>query len=499
MQKKRVCMILRAKRIDLATGDVLVAVLSKEDAQRLDVRGSDRIRIKCDGMQITAVVDVSRTGVKPGEIGLFIETYEKLGMKDGKNVNVLLEDKPQSLGAIKRKLFGEKLTKDEIYTLVKEIVRDELNDVEIAYFVSGCSANGLDLDETTNLTKAMVDFGTRLDLGTDKVVDKHSTGGVPNNRTTMLIVPIVAAAGLIMPKTSSRAITSPSGTADTMEVLAPVMHPVNKIKEIIKKTNACIIWGGAMELAAADDRMIRVRYPLSLDPEGLILSSIMAKKAAVGSKHVLIDIPLGKDTKVDTKEKAERLRKQFIHLGNKLGMKVQVMISNGSQPIGNGIGPSLEARDILWILKGDRRGPADLRKKAIYMAGLILKMAKAGDEKTAAKILESGAAYEKMREIIREQGGDPDVNPDNLKIGKHSYVVRAMKSGKISEINNISIAKLARIAGAPIDMGAGLYMNVKNGDSVKKGDKLFTVYSESAKKLDFTLEIFHKFPVVTIK
>lgn len=492
-------MILRAKRIDLTTGNVLVAVLSKEDAHRLDVRGSDRIRIIYYGTQITAVVDVSEKGVKAGEIGLLNETYDKLGMKDGQNVNVILEDKPQSLGAIKKKLFGGKLTKDEIYTLVKEIVRDELNDVEIAYFVSGCSAHGLNLEETTNLTKAMVDFGTRLDLGNGKIVDKHSTGGVPNNRTTMLIVPIVAAAGLTMPKTSSRAITSSAGTADTMEVLAPVMHPINKIKDIIKKTNACIIWGGAMELAAADDRMIRVRYPLSLDPEGLILSSIMAKKSAVGSKYVLIDIPLGKDTKVDTKEKALELKKQFIHLGSKLGIKVNVMISDGSQPIGKGIGPALEARDILWILKGDKRGPEDLKKKAIYMAGLILKMAKAGDEKNAAKLLESGAAYEKMREIIREQGGDPDVNPDNIKIGRHSYIVRAIKSGKITDINNLSVAKLARIAGAPIDSGAGLYMNVKKGDSVRKGDKLFTVYSESAKKLDFTLEIFHKFPVVTIK
>lgn len=492
-------MILRAKRIDLSTGDVLVAVLSNEDATRLDVRGSDRIKISYDGNEVISVIDVSETGVKAGEIGLFNETYNKLGIRDGKNVSVSLAERPSSVGSIRKKLFGETLNKDEIYTLVKEIVRDDLNDVELAYFISACTSNGLSLEETTNLTKAMVDFGTRLDLGSDKVVDKHSTGGVPNNRTTMLIVPIVASAGLVMPKTSSRAITSPSGTADTMEVLAPVMHTVNKIKDIIRKTNACIIWGGAMDLAAADDKMIRVRYPLSLDPEGLILSSIMAKKAAVGSKYVLIDIPLGKDTKVDSKDKAERLKRQFIHIGKKLGMKMQIMISDGSQPIGSGIGPGLEARDILWILKGDRRGPEDLKKKAVYMAGLILKMAKMGDEKTSARILESGAAYEKMREIIREQGGDPDISSDDIEIGKHSYTVRAMKSGKVSEINNRFVAKIARIAGAPIDKGAGLYLNVRKGDRINKGDKLLTVYSASAKKLDFTLEVFENFPIITIK
>lgn len=492
-------MILRAKHIDLSTGNILIAVLSQEDATKLDVRGSDRIRIVYDGFDVIAQVDVSKRGIKAGEIGLFSETFDKLGIKAGQHVKVFLEDKPKSIATIKKKLLGEKLTKDEIYTLIKEVVKDELTDVELAYFVSGCAAHELTMEETCNLTKAMVDFGTRLDLGNGKVVDKHSTGGVPNNRTTMLIVPIVAAAGLTMPKTSSRAITSPAGTADTMEVLAPVMHPVNKIKEIIKKTNACIIWGGAMDLAAADDKMIRVRYPLSLDPEGLILSSIMAKKAAVGSKYVLIDIPLGKDTKIDTKEKAERLKKKFMHLGKELGMKVHVMISDGNQPIGCGIGPALEARDILYILKGDKRGPSDLKKKAIFMAGLILKMAKVGDEKTAAKILESGQAYEKMREIIREQGGNPDINPDDIIIGKHSYVVKADTSGRIIDINNNNVAKIARIAGAPFDKSAGLYLYVKEGEKVRKGDKLFTVYAESSKKLDFTLEVFHKFPVVTVK
>jgi len=492
-------MILRAKHIDLSTGNILVAVLSQEDATKLDVRGSDRIRIVYDGFEVIASVDVSKKGVKTGEIGLFIETFDKLGIKAGQTVKVFLEDKPKSIATIKKKLLGEKLSKDEIYTLIKEVVRDELTDVELAYFVSACAAHELTMEETCNLTKAMVDFGTRLDLGNGKIVDKHSTGGVPNNRTTMLIVPIVAAAGLTMPKTSSRAITSPAGTADTMEVLAPVMHPVNKIKEIIRKTNACIIWGGAMDLAAADDKMIRVRYPLSLDPEGLILSSIMAKKAAVGSKYVLIDIPLGKDTKVDTKEKAERLKKKFMHLGKELGMKVQVMISDGNQPIGCGIGPALEAKDVLYILKGDKRGPSDLKKKAIYMAGLILKMAKVGDEKTATKILESGLAYEKMREIIREQGGDPDINPDDIIIGKHSYTVKAETTGKIIDINNNNVAKIARIAGAPFDKGAGMQIYVKEGGKVRKGDKLFTVYAESAKKLDFTLEVFNKFPVVNVK
>lgn len=493
-------MILRGKRIDLTTGDVLVAVMNEKDANKLDLKVSDRIRITIGKNHIIAVVDISKTGVKAGEIGLFNDVYEKL-CENNKcyTLDVTLEQRPSSISAIKKKLFGKSLNKNEIYNLVKEIVHDELNAVELSYFISACCSFGLNAEETINLTKAMVEFGKKLDFGDGKIVDKHSTGGVPNNRTTMIVVPIVAAAGLVMPKTSSRAITSPAGTADTMEVLAPVVHPINKIKSIIKKTNACIIWGGAMDLASADDKMIKVRYPLSLDPEGLILSSIMAKKAAVGSKYVLIDIPLGVDTKVDTKKKAIHLKKQFINIGKKLGMKIKVMISDGSQPIGRGIGPALEARDVLWILNGDKRGPEDLKKKAVKMAGMILKMAGKGNEKKAKKILESGEAYKKMKQIIKAQGGDANVDPDSLEIGHHTYTVRATKKGKIIGINNRSISKIARIAGAPADFGAGIYLNVVKGDKVDIGDNLFTVYSASKEKLNQTLEIFSNFPVITVQ
>ena len=219
----------------------------------------------------------------------------------------------------------------------------------------------LDINESVSLTKAMINTGEILKLNKYPVMDMHCIGGVAGNRTTMIIVPIVASAGLTIPKTSSRSITSPAGTADTMEVLSNVSFSIKEIKKVIRKTNACLVWGGSVNLAPADDKIIRIEHPVSLDPEGQLLASILAKKRSASATHLLIDIPIGKGSKIENRKKALHLKRLFESISKKLGIKIKVIITDGSQPVGNGIGPGLEARDVLWVLKNDSKQPLDLK------------------------------------------------------------------------------------------------------------------------------------------
>jgi len=491
-------MRLRVKDMDIATGGVLIALLNHEDAKKLDLHHEDRIMVKKGRKSAIAVVDIAETGkaVPKGTIGLFEESLDKLNAKNRDFVEILMEKKPESVRFIKRKLDGKTLTSDQIYEIVKDIVDNKLTTIETTYFISGSYTNGLSENETIALTRAMIDTGDVLKFK-DPVFDKHCIGGVPGNRTTMIVVPILAAAGLIIPKTSSRSITSPAGTADTMEVLANVSLPLKKIKSVVEKTNGCMVWGGAVNLAPADDKIIKVENPLSIDSEGNLLASILAKKGSVSSTHVLIDIPIGNEAKIKTRKEALHLKREFEKIGKGLGMKIKTVITDGNQPIGKGIGPLLEARDVLFVLMNSPLAPRDLKEKSIYLAEEMLAMA-GMERKLARQILGSGEAYEKMVEIIKAQG-EKCILPGLLKPGKYQYSVRAWRSGHISHISNSMISKIARIAGAPKDKGAGIYIYKQKMEKVKKGDKIMSVFAENRQELSFAVEIFRQSRVFEIK
>ncbi len=495
-------MRLRVKDMDIATGGVLVAILNKKDAQLLDLHALDRIKIRNRKRIETVVADIAESpkAVPQGKIGLFEEAINSLNLKEGDVVGITLARKPLSLAYIKKKLDGKKLNKKEISQVVWDIVHNKLSEIEMTYFVAACYIHALDINETIHLTKEMAGHGDILTFNKYPVIDKHSIGGIPANRTTMVLVPIIAAAGLLMPKSSSRSITSPSGTADTMEVLAEVSFPAKKMKKIVKKTNGCIVWGGAINLAPADDKLINVERPLGIDAESQLLASIMAKKHSVGSTHILIDIPIGRDAKVKTKKDALKLKNDFEKIGRMLRKHVRVIITRGSEPIGNGIGPALEARDVLWLLKRDKKRPLDLERKCIYMAAEIFSMAGIKNpKKKVIEILDSGKAYKKLQEIIKEQNGNPRIKPEKIKIGRHSYTVKSTQYGKVKDINNLAISKIARISGAPLNKGSGVYLHRHVGDKVKKNEKLFTIYSESSQKLKYSKELLKGLRCFTVK
>ena len=497
-------MKLKVKDIDVATGWPLVAIINEIDALTLDLHHGDRVKIKKGKKNVIAIIDISESKkiVSSGQIGLYEEVLNKLSSKSGNFVDVSLVEKPVSIQYIKKKLKGKKLSYEEFYQIIDDITKNKLSEIEITYFVSACYMHELDIEESVSLTKAMVKTGEILKLNKYPIIDKHCIGGVAGNRTTMIVVPIVAATGLTIPKTSSRSITSPAGTADTMEVLCNVCFSIKEIKKIIKKTNACLVWGGSVNLAPADDKIIRIEHPVSLDPEGQLLASILAKKKSVSATHLLVDIPIGKGAKINSKCKAIHLKRLFESISKKLGIKIKVAITNGSEPIGNGIGPALEARDIMWILENDLRQPLDLREKSVKMAGILLEMGRKAKRGTGTKkamgILESGAAYKKMIEIIKAQGGKK-IKADDIKIGKFAYKFEANKSGTIVHIDNESISKIAKAAGAPLDNGAGIYLHKHVKDNVKRNEKIFTIYAENKQKLKYAINLLKKIECVIVK
>ncbi len=476
-------MLLKPKKLNLATGGPLVVLMHEKDTSKLEVTALDRIKLKNGKRTINVLLDTtSRSSrIKPGEIGLFDETIEKIGLPS--KLTISPSQVPASIEAIRKKLDGEELSKEEIECIIQNLITNNLIDIEVAYFVAGCYSMGLTDKEVTYLTKATVKNSEKLKLNKKLIADKHCIGGVPNNRTSMLVTPILAAAGLTIPKTSSRAITSPAGTADTMEVLSKIVFNTEEVKGILKEANGCLVWAGSLDISGADSRLIKVRHPLRLDPAGLLLASILSKKAAVGASHLLVDIPVGKHAKIHSKKDANYLKKRFIKIAKQVGIKTKVIITDGSQPIGNGIGPKLEARDVLLILRREQGAPKDLECKAIKMANDIFKLT--GTKASAREILETGAAYEQMKKIIKAQGGNPNILPAKIRPGKFNYNYNSPRTGKIREINNIKIAKLAKYAGAPGNKGAGVYLFKKKNDKVKKGERILTIYAENKDKLDF--------------
>lgn len=485
-------MKFRVKDMDISTGGILVALLNEKTAKLLDLRRGDRIKIKHNRKEIVAILDVAENNhiVNNSQVGLFEESLKKLNVKKNFEVKLSFAGKPESVKYIRKKLTGKKLSYKEFYHIMDDITHDRLTDIEKTYFVAGCYTNGLTNKEVVDLTKAVVDTGDKIKFK-GLTLDKHCIGGVPNNRTTMIVIPIITALGYTMPKTSSRAITSPAGTADTMECLAKVELSQKEIINVVKKCGGCMAHGGSMNLAPADDKIIKIEHPLSIDAEGQLLASVMAKKYSVSANYVLIDIPMGKSTKAKTKSQASKLEKKFVSLGKSLGMKVKVIVTDGSQPIGNGIGPLLEVEDVMKVLSNDCSAPRDLRKKALSMSGVLLEMigkAKKGKGYQMAKeVLEDGRALQQMEKIIATQG--PVKKP---KLGKFKRDFISSKPGKVKEIDNVIISKLSHYAGAPVDKGAGMYLYKKVGDKIKKGDKLFTIYAVSKTKLKLAIDELKK-------
>src|SRR3989338_7105075 len=460
---------LKAKKLDFETGRQLIALMNEEEANNFGVQAGDKISLTWRGDKtINIEVNLSDKEIKPGLIGLYEDIWKKYPVELNEIMEVHILSRPDSILAIKKKLLGHRLNYQEINSIIKDINDNRLSNIGIAYFVAASFFYPYTNDELYFLAKAIAENGEILKFGKGIVADKHSVGGIPGNRTTPIVVSIIASLGIKIPKTSSRAITSPAGTSDTMEVLSPVSFSAEEMREIIRKTNACLVWGGGFNLAPADDKILKVTYPLSLEPYDKMIVSIMAKKIATSVTHLVIDMPIGPTTKIPHRGMALKLKDKFEAIAKRYGIKIKIIITESSDPIGRGIGPALEARDVLRVLQQKDNRPLDLEQKSVLLSGELLELCgrspKGEGAKLAKKQLLSGAAWSKMSEIIKAQGGKPDIDSEEVTIGAIKHYVDSEHDGVVKLVNNKRINDLCRILGAPADKLGGIYLNKELGD-----------------------------------
>ncbi len=404
---------------------------------------------------------------------------------------------------IQKKLLGKELNQNEIFYIIDLISKKQLSDVLIAYFTAASFRSGFSNRELFCLIKSMVKTGNQLKFK-GIVADKHSTGGVPGKRTSPIVVSIVAAAGFKIPKISSRAITTPGGTADVMEVLAPVDLTLDKVKEIVEETGGCLVWNGQMRIAPADDIIIRVEKEIMFESFDKIIISILAKKVAIGSNCLILDIPYGPNLKIKKRKEAEFVLAKFVRLGKKFNIEIIGHIDLGSQPAGNGIGPALEARDVLSVLEQKKDRPLALEEKSLKLAGDLIslcykKLGKTIDGYSLAKnILQSKKALKKFKEIISAQGGNPMIESDKITLSNIKEEIKSKEKGRVKKINLYYLSSIAKILGAPQNKTSGVYLYKKIGDMVDKNEPVMIFYSKDQNYLKQAKEMLKIFPIYQI-
>jgi len=491
----------KVKKLDIDTGKYEI-MINLEEARDLGVYKDDRLKVVGRKKTITAKVNITDSLMGKGEVGVFKKASCALDLDDEDMVSLRITSKPASVDFIRKKIEGAELIESELRVIIDDITSNSLSDIELAAYVTACYTRGMTMNETEHLTRAMIDSGEILEFDEGPVLDYHSIGGLPGNKITLLIVPIVAAAGLMIPKTCSRAISSACGTADILETIANVSLSLEEIKRITERVGGTIAWGGAVNIAPADDLIIQAEYPLSMDPYPQVIASIMSKKKAGGADYLLLDIPMGAGTKVEKEETARRYAADFVDIGHRLGMKVECAITFGDQPIGSAVGPALEVKEALMAMEG-KPVRTSFTEKSTSLAGMILEaggVATRGEGKAMAReLLSSGAALDKFKEILKYQGGAGDITSESVPTGKYSHDVLAHEEGYVNSINNRGVTKIVRAAGAPKDKGGGLWIFMKKGEQVKKGEKIYTIYADNERKLQEAVNVSRKLRPVKIR
>jgi len=483
---------LKPVRLNLETQHEAIAIVHQECsvARSEGLTERTRLELRVNGRQaIARLYQVDNTLVAIDEIGLSETAWHQLGIKSGDAVTLHHPRNLVSMGDLRSKVYGHRLETKSASAIFRDIVEGRYSDVQISAFVAAIASQPPDLLEIVALTEAMVSIGDRISWPGDIVVDKHCVGGLPGNRTTPIVVAIAAAAGLVVPKTSSRAITSPAGTADMMATMTRVDLSNEEMRDVVKKEGGCLVWGGGVRLSPADDVVIRVERELELDCTSQLVASVMSKKIAAGSTHVLIDIPVGPTAKVRSETDAAELAKFLTGVGQAFGLHVEPIITDGTEPIGDGIGPALEARDVLAVLELDPAAPRELRERALRLAGKMLEMGgvcPAGQGKVKAiSILDDGRAFAKFIAICEAQG---DLRRPPKAANQH--VLEAERDGRINAIDNRRLARLAKLAGAPRSPAAGLEIHVNIGDAVLAGQPLITLHGESVGELEYAIDYY---------
>lgn len=490
--------VLKARRLGIDTHQEAV-VYMRQDCHVCRSEGFSaqaRIVVRSGTRSVIATLEKT-TGdlLAHDEVGLSESAWAALSLHGGEELSFAHAPHLESLSHVRAKIYGRRLEPEAFQQIVTDIVAGRYADVHLSAFIAACSGRSLDRAEILSLTQAMVRSGSRLDWGPGPVADKHSVGGLPGNRTTPIVVAIVAACGLRIPKTSSRAITSPAGTADTMETLAPVNLDVPAMRRVVEREGGCIVWGGAVDLSPADDILIRVERALDLDSEGQLVASVLSKKVAAGATHLVLDLPVGPTAKLRSHADADALADLLVHIAAANGLRARFLKTDGTQPVGVGIGPALEAHDVVRVLQGHPRSSQPLRTRAVALAGCLLEMlgvaAEGTGASTAEQVIRDGRAWRKLQAICEAQGGlrEPPV-------ARFTRPVVASCTGRVGRIDNRVLARIAKLAGAPDAKAAGVELHVALDGPVLEGQPLYTLHAETEGELGYALDYVASHPDV---
>lgn len=493
---------LRLRRLGIDTYQEPV-VYMRSDCHVCRAEGFEarsRVKLTLGTRHIVATLNVVHGDLLAHDEAALSEfAWGALEAREGEKVAVAHPDPVASESRLRAKVYGERLSDADLHAIIADVARGNYSDLHLAAFVTAGAGDRLDAGETLALTRAMIDVGERLRWNYPVVADKHCVGGLPGNRTTPIVVSIVASRGLPIPKTSSRAITSPAGTADTMETLAPVDLDLAAMRKVVEREGGCVVWGGAVRLSPADDILIQVERPLDFDSDGQLVASVLSKKAAAGATHVVIDMPVGATAKVRNPASAQSLSKRLQAVAAGLGLNLRIELTDGTQPVGRGVGPALEARDVLAVLQCQKDAPHDLRERAVLLAGALLELgggvAVGEGPHVALRALDDGSAWKKFQAICEAQGGMRQP-PRSTR----THVVAAVEAGLVKSFDNRRLARLAKLAGAPHAPAAGLDLHARVGDQVRPGQPLFTLHAESPGELAYALDYLAAQPsILTIE
>ena len=397
---------------------------------------------------------------------------------------------------IAKKRDGKVLTSEEIEFFVNGYVNGDIPDYQISALLMAIYLNGMNVDETTTLTMLMARSGEVIDLSSIPgiKVDKHSTGGV-GDKTTFIISPIVASCGVPVAKMSGRGLGHTGGTIDKMESIPGMKTNIDREEffDIVRNVGACVI-GQSGNIVPADKKLYALRdVTATIESIPLIASSIMSKKLAAGSDAILLDVKTGSGAFMKTTDEAIELAKAMVAIGEKVGRKTIALITDMDRPLGKSIGNALEMKEVCDTLKG--KGPKDLTELCLTLATNMLYLAGKGSladcYDLAKDALESGKAFEKLKEMVKAQGGDVSVIEDNSKFesSKVAKGLAAAQEGYIYSMDTEKCGVASMILGAgrekkedTIDYSAGVIIHKKIGDYVKRGDLIASLYSSSEEK-----------------
>ena len=481
---------LKARRIALDTHDEPV-IITRRDCAVCRSEGFSahaRIQLKAGARKVIATlyqIDSELLGLD--EAALSESAWRLLEVEEDDLIHLSHPQPLQSLGSLRGRIYGKRFSRDSLRAILNDVAVGHYADIHLAMLLTVMATRPMDDEELIYLTEAMIEVGERLHWPRAPIADKHCVGGLPGNRTTPLVVAIVAACGLWMPKTSSRAITSPAGTADTMETLTRVDLPLADMRRVVERENGCLVWGGSVGLSPVDDVLIRVARVMDLDAEAQLVASVLSKKIAAGASHLVLDLPVGPTAKVRAQADGEALAARLEAVARAFGLETRILLTDGQQPVGNGIGPALEARDILAVLEQAPDAPTDLRDRSLELAGALLELcgsAAAGHGvRKATEALENGSALAKLIAICEAQG-----RFSRPTLARHRVSVQASRGGLVKDFDNRRLSRLAKLAGAPAAACAGVDLHLHLGDRVEAGQPIYTIHAESVGELNYARE-----------